>query len=99
MAAPLVVAVVHRIVRVEIPKSNPDHLGATAFGCGHRPRYGKVVAERCNDERNTPRFIGQPHDLGRLLPTAALPERQCMPQRAEQRSGPKNPTSRQAGGA
>jgi hypothetical protein len=33
------VAVVHLIVRVEIPKSNPDHLEATAFGCGHRPRY------------------------------------------------------------
>jgi hypothetical protein len=22
-----------------LSKSNPDHLGATAFGCGHRPRY------------------------------------------------------------
>jgi hypothetical protein len=32
--------VVHRIVRLEIPKSNPDHPGAAAFGCGRRPRYG-----------------------------------------------------------
>src|SRR5688500_14794814 len=28
------VAVVHPIVRLEIPKSNPDHLGIAAFGCG-----------------------------------------------------------------
>jgi hypothetical protein len=28
------VAVVHPIVRLEIPKSNPDHLGIAPFGCG-----------------------------------------------------------------
>jgi hypothetical protein len=28
------VAVIHPIVRVEIPKSNPDDLGIAAFGCG-----------------------------------------------------------------
>src|SRR5215218_5813720 len=35
------VAVVHLIVRVEILvlQVKSGHLGATAFGCGHRPRY------------------------------------------------------------
>jgi len=28
--------VVHLIVRLEIPKSNPDHLGIAAFGCGRQ---------------------------------------------------------------
>jgi hypothetical protein len=37
------VAVVHLIVRLEIPKSNPDQIGATAFGCGHRSRYAEAL--------------------------------------------------------
>src|SRR4051812_12060315 len=46
------VAVVYLIVRLEIPKSNPDHLGATAFGCGHRPRYDRTGVYTALDERH-----------------------------------------------
>jgi hypothetical protein len=39
--------VVHPIVRLEIPKSNPDHLGIAAFGCGPQAALWKIWSGSC----------------------------------------------------